>query len=300
MRRLLLMLSLIGFIAMPGTSAPSQQQNDKKLTAPPQAMTKAAPKSAAIRLDGLYTASLKVPDSEERLNAYLRFRADGTLIYVMSTLKPKEVADVWYHFSTTNPAARYTLNGTSLEITGLFGSHYQGTLNGAQVKLASSESDLLQGEYTFIPLQFVEIQPAKTAPPQPETRVTGSNTQVATGIQVILGKAFMDNGCKNVMFSPIDQPVRFPSGTTQIAYQVALGSSAYYLDLSVGITGDCQTPEKTMSRCNQYSIIDGRPVVTQWTSVLSCSDGKPFKPGKYTLELLVNEKPAKTIVFEIK
>jgi hypothetical protein len=300
MRRLLLMLSLAGFIAMPGTYAQTQQQTDKKLAATPRAVTETPPKSAAIRLDGLYTASLKAPDSEERLNAYLRFRADGTLNYVMSTLKAKEVADMWYHFSTTNPAARYMLSGTSLEITGLFGSHYQGALNGPRVKLVSSESELLQGEFSFVALQFIETQPAKTAPPPPETRATGSNTQAATGVQVTLGKAFVDNGCKNVMFSPIEQPVRYPGGTTQIAYQVILAASAYYLDLSVGITGDCQAPEKTMSRCNQYSIIDGRPIVTQWTSVLSCKDGKPFKPGKYALELLVNEKPTKTIAFEIK
>lgn len=300
MRRLLLMLSLAGFIAMPGMYAQTQQQNDKKLTVPPRTVAKPATKSAAIRLDGLYTASLKVADSEERLNAHLRFRADGALVYVMSTLKAKEVADMWYHFSTTNPAAHYMLNGTDLEVTGLFGSHYQGTLNGARVKLVSSESELMQGEFSFVALQFTETQPAKTAPPPTETRVTGSNALATTGIQITLGKAFMDDGCKNVMFFPIEQPVRFPGGTTQIAYQVVLGSSAYYLDLSVGITGDCQTPEKTMSRCNQYSIVEGRPIVTQWTSVLSCRDGKPFKPGKYTLELLVNEKPGKTIVFEIK
>lgn len=110
-----------------------------------------------------------------------------------------------------------------------------------------------------------------------------------------MGAAQMDKACEKVQFTPVPDPVQYPSGTTEVAYHVEVDPELQIqAELSVdNPCGSARTLES--SRCNKFVIIGGRPVISQWTTVLRCQDGKPLNPGSYSLR-----GPGKTIPFEIK
>jgi hypothetical protein len=160
MLRIALIVSLLGLLAATTLNS-SPQQPVKQKTAKAEG-TKATPSSKppALHFDGLYTAGVKAPGTGEPMTSCLRFREDGNMNYVVSTSKPQEVARLWYTMSKGNPEARYQITGDKIEIVEAYGTHHEGMLIGTRLQVVSQESQHLAGVYRFVPVQFVEVEPA--------------------------------------------------------------------------------------------------------------------------------------------
>lgn len=120
--------------------------------------------------------------------------------------------------------------------------------------------------------------------------------------RILLGQAVTTKdpakGMTCTIPKPLSDPVRFEAGVTEIAYVVEVDPGAAR-QVKTSIIGDVGTTATKGSNCNAYSICAGSICQTQFGSSLSRSDGRPLKPGSYTLSVDLNGQNIK-VPFSIK
>ena len=278
---------------------------------PTAAAQKEAPR---LRFDGLYILQPYADDS--RMHSYLRVTESGDVYYRGTNSSAASVAGTWSDSWSKGPKGRYKLAGSAItiEVEGGSGTgECKGTIEDGGLALTCQWTWWEGGKYTFAALkfdrphtwkdmgQYVQLQfedeKGKT-PAAPAAPASGVSPTATLPVQLTFGTATMDAGCAHTQLTPAPEPIVLPAGTAELAYQVKLNPEAYSMDVSVSMSALCETTHQR--RCNTYAIVWGRPQNSGWTTVLTCGDGKPFKPGHYHLELVLNGAPVRQIPFEVK
>jgi hypothetical protein len=135
------------------------------------------------------------------------------------------------------------------------------------------------------------------------TVTVGARQLPPSGQTVRLGAGKMDNQCKNVSFTPLAPPVAFPSGTTEIAYQVEAPRGGIVDDVSGEVTIACGAGAVNQRRCEKWDVVGGSALLTSFTVIVSCGELKqpasPFKPGSYKLTVSQGGVPVETRGFTV-
>jgi hypothetical protein len=255
--------------------------------------TKPSPQSAALRFDGIYQAQ------GIGTKVYWRFFPDGTVAYHWGN------DNVQYAANATRGGFkdRYKIQGLQLVIEKHGGESYKGTVeeNGLRMRRL-----LHDGPYPGAPLeylfQFIRDEPNKPSASSVSSTVPGEVPSPPSA-DVVLGQADLDQSCQKLEFKPSTEPVKFATGTSEVAYQISLNYGTHPSAMPETRVEDnlkCSTVGIESRQCNRYAIIMGNPAVVQSTVIVSCKDKKPFKPGTYELELLMGGKRTKAISFVIE
>jgi hypothetical protein len=173
-------------------------------------------------------------------------------------------------------------------------------------------SDKAEGTYTYrtqagcqAVFKWTVTPVATQGTPQPTAAATMAGTNVAAapvqlpiGVEKIaFGTAF--NNQKDCDISnPLPSPVKFPAGTTQVAFQIVTDPNkiqklVYSLDFGSDVSG------LQGENCNKYAVIKGAPKQYLWGLTIKRSDGKPFKAGRYILQITANGEK-RNVSFEIQ
>jgi len=216
---------------------------------------------------------------------------------VSASGSPEEIATKvarWLNKSN-DVQGRYTIEGSGIRLS--LGD-YKGTIKPDGLTLSWPGGPIL--EFQFIPLAEENLKEDRVEP-KPFAEATLNLTGLEVVVRATLGQAIMDSECSEVNFTPLSAPPQYPSGTTELAYQVSIDPAPPQgLDAGVSISGDCGSAVKRGKTCNKYAVVQGQAVVTRSTTVVSCGSGDSFKPGRYRLELMLGGAPAKSISFEIR
>lgn len=116
---------------------------------------------------------------------------------------------------------------------------------------------------------------------------------------VAIGTRFnYDEDCQ--IADPLPSPVIFPSGTTQLAFQVVFDVDlvrdwGYSIDL-----GEANTGAGLLGvNCDKYAVVRGAAVQVQAGVTMTRGDGQAFEPGNFTWEITVNGQVIE-VPFEIE
>lgn len=93
-------------------------------------------------------------------------------------------------------------------------------------------------------------------------------------------------------FKSMQEPRTFPSGATEIGFKIELDTSSLYMVSRWGyqLTKGGESLSMEFSTCDDYEIINGRPVKNRVTGVFTPGQGKAFEPGQYEFRVLVDLK----------
>jgi hypothetical protein len=109
--------------------------------------------------------------------------------------------------------------------------------------------------------------------------------------KLVIGKAFNNQQDCRITDS-LSLPIRFPAGTTHVAYQLVIPilvvdpNRVHSVQISLrgdGLEGGLQTVF-----CDKYAIILGVPKQFQWGGTINRAGGLAFKAGSYVLKFTVD------------
>jgi hypothetical protein len=134
-------------------------------------------------------------------------------------------------------------------------------------------------------------------PPPP----SGPSMTLGIGKVIIKARLGQSGPGEECPFTPL-AVAEYPAGTRYLAYEVSMDPVPDLpMDFGVKLKAACATASITTNRCNQYGYaVNGEPVNKSWVEVVHCSDGGPFKPGTYKLQVLLDGSPMKEITFRVK
>lgn len=274
-----------------------------------QPIGKHSAQPSGLRFDGVYVDN----KTDETLYYWLRFYKDGTVVRNSSsksgTLEESASKVISRLNRTDAPKGLFTVKGTEIEFstTSIQGTvDFSGTTETNALKLniySHINGNKRTAEYQFFPLPEESLREEVSAKAEPEVEqksFTEVKIDLAGATHVIRVSLGQGSGAgEKCEFTPFEGPAHFPSGTTTIAYQVIIDPPTEY-SLGVGVKIETNCASTAVHRCNDYVIMNGRPVNNKWTSVVSCDKGEPFKPGAYKLRVLLDETPVDEISFDIK
>jgi len=273
-------LSLIALIA--GTSRLSLGETD------PTANETRGP----LRFDGIY---VQQRTDGEPLTSCWRFFANGTAAEARGPLARPEICAGNMATSLEYggpPRYRYTLEGNRLVIEN---DGSAGTAEGDVLRLSRST---YRYECRFVSDEDLK---AATAAAQASVPRAQSSAVAPAATNVALGIASMDSSCQKVEFTAAASPMTFPPRVAEIAYRITLGASDSHSigDLRVEDDLRCSTPGLESRTCNQYGVVMGEPALLSSTIILRCTDGKPFLPGTYGMDVIRDGRRTRSIEFRI-
>lgn len=294
--RALVTVFLLGLLI--SASAQTPQSRKKPTTAPPPqpaAAAPAPPPPATLRFDGLYQKQ-----GSSGAFSYFRFYDDGTVVETLDTQGAAEKVARWLN-KGSDAKGQYTLQGAKLEFTTVapWGSYsYSATVDKDRLivrYLGGKQTD--PEEYRFVPVAADALQ-EKPIQEGASLVLEFAGAAAGTKVTVTMGQSQDGDGCP---FTPFPGKPRYSSGTKRLAYQVSIDPPPLYrMNIGVRMEVACMSPSTRDHRCNQFAIVGGQPVNNRWTSVVSCSDGGPFKSGKYKLKVLDGEVALKQMEFEVE
>ncbi len=115
--------------------------------------------------------------------------------------------------------------------------------------------------------------------------------------RVVFGTSF-NNGTDCEIVDPLPQPVTYPTGTVQIAFQVVFDVSQFQT-FSASITPGFGVTT-LIQNCNKYVVYQGQVRQSQLGATISRPGGLPLPPNTYTLNVSTNGHPTVHIPFEIR
>ncbi|HSE47802.1 MAG TPA: hypothetical protein VLA96_01205 [Terriglobales bacterium] len=151
---------------------------------------------------------------------------------------------------------------------------YIGVIEGERLKLTKQHGTYREGQqYTFAPVDFAAFTK------QQEAAQAAAEAAKAAAIQLRVGSATMDTGCKDVRFVAAASPVVLAAGSRTFAVELTGG----FPNVSVSGGRICSTGGLSMRTCNKYAIVMGNPELYAQTTIVSCKDQRPFAAGRYTI-----------------
>lgn len=251
------------------------------------------PPPPPLRFDGLYQN--KLPSGSL---AYYRFYEDGTVVDVLTSGPPEEVAR-WLN-KGSNAIGRYTRDGSKLTffIEAPWGrSDLVATIEEDKLVVQAASGKYPPSTYAFFPVaaEFLREDPPKEGPLALTLADEGGKN--VTQVTVTMGESPGGEACP---FTPFAGKATYQAGATHIAYQVKIEPPPVVrMDIGVQITTACGTPSQRNNRCNKFAIVGSQPVNNEWTVVHWCGDGQPFKPGSYRLKVFLDGTALKQMNFVI-
>jgi len=255
----------------------------------------AATQACTIRFDGIYERQTY------GFNYYLRFYPNGVVADQFG--RREEVVNSLVQFGPAPQTGRFRVDGCRILITGNkpWTEDRSGSIEGDRLKFREANPNLIPPqvaeEYVFVPVDFAAFENHQKEQRAAVTKRMQQEAQMAPKpeLNVEIGTAKVTGQCSKVEFTPLRGPVRLPAGTGKIVYQISGARS----DVTIQMVGLCPTGKTTNETCTEYAIQWGQPVPVRWTTTFSCADGRPFRPGTYTLKALSQGRPVKTIPFTV-
>jgi len=104
--------------------------------------------------------------------------------------------------------------------------------------------------------------------------------------KLVIGKGFNNQrDCK--ITDSLSVPIRFPAGTTRIAYQLVVNPNQVQ-SVQISLRGDGLEGGLQTVFCDKYAIILGVPKQSQWGGTINRAGGLAFKAGSYVFKFTVN------------